>query len=399
MSEDNFSVRSSQSWVKRIIGALSGAIFGLIMFLGAFPLLFWNEGRAVETYKTLLEGAQEVITVMSERVDSLNEGKLVHVTGEARTENILNDSQFGVSVNAIKLDRRVKMYQWQEDSHTETKKKLGGGTEEITTYTYSKGWSERSINTSSFKKPAGHQNPESFPIKGMGHTASEVSLGDFELPSGMVSQMNQRTALPVEQPETNARFMGQTMHHTGNGYYLGDSPSAPEIGDMDVSFYIVGPAVVSVIARQINNSFEPFRAKAGGEIYMLEYGTQSAQAMIDQAQQDNKILTWILRAVGLVLMFFGLRVMLNVISVIADVLPALGTLAGIGLSLASFLVTVVLSMTTIGIAWVFYRPLLGVSLLAIAGLALYLIRSRMKKVAHAPASVSGNTMPPPAPPA
>ena len=53
MSQDRFTEVTSQSWLSRIGGAIKGVLMGFVLFILAFPLLFWNEGRAVTTYKTL----------------------------------------------------------------------------------------------------------------------------------------------------------------------------------------------------------------------------------------------------------------------------------------------------------------------------------------------------------
>lgn len=124
MSDDSYTEVTNQSWFSRIGGAIKGIIFGFILFIIAFPLLFWNEGRAVKTYKSLKEGSGAVISVLADQVDPNNEGKLVHLSGRASTEETLTDPVFGVSENALRLRRKVEMYQWQEHSESETKKNL-----------------------------------------------------------------------------------------------------------------------------------------------------------------------------------------------------------------------------------------------------------------------------------
>ena len=37
---------SVESWGSRLGGAFKGILVGIILFILAFPLLFWNEGRA-----------------------------------------------------------------------------------------------------------------------------------------------------------------------------------------------------------------------------------------------------------------------------------------------------------------------------------------------------------------
>jgi hypothetical protein len=52
MTRDRFSEPSRESWFGRIGGAIKGVLVGLTLFLVAFPILFWNEGRAVRTYRS-----------------------------------------------------------------------------------------------------------------------------------------------------------------------------------------------------------------------------------------------------------------------------------------------------------------------------------------------------------
>ena len=48
-------------WGSRIIDSIKGVLFGLLLFVIAFPLLFWNEGRAVRRAQDLAEGRGAVV--------------------------------------------------------------------------------------------------------------------------------------------------------------------------------------------------------------------------------------------------------------------------------------------------------------------------------------------------
>jgi hypothetical protein len=366
MSEDSFTEVTHESWFSRIGGAIKGFLVGLLLFVVAFPLLFWNEGRAVKRYKTLKEGGGAVVSVTSESVDPDNAGKLIHTTGKADTDATLTDSVFGVSSNALKLKRVAEMYQWKETSQSKTRKKVGGGTETVKTYSYSKTWADRPINSTNFKKPTGHQNPQSIPYGFAEQIADEVTLGAYVLSASLLGKIQNFESLPVgSDSPLPEQLEGKAKLYDG-GFYIGADPASPQVSDTRIKFKVTKPTEVSVIAKQVDSTFEPYATKAGGTIELLQTGVHTANAMIQKAQENNKILTWILRLFGFILMLFGLNMILRPLSVIADVWPILGDIVGAGTGIVSFLLASILSLITIAIAWVVYRPLLGIILLVVA---------------------------------
>src|SRR3954470_3963631 len=93
-------------------------VIGILLMVSAFPMLFWNEGRAVRMAESLGEGRGIAVSVPSDKADPQNDGKLVHTTGRAKTADTVADPVFGVSVNALALRRKVEMYQWKETSES-----------------------------------------------------------------------------------------------------------------------------------------------------------------------------------------------------------------------------------------------------------------------------------------
>lgn len=384
MSEEEFQEVTQQSWGERLKGAIVGILFGFGLFLGAFPLLFYNEGRAVETFKSLEEGGRQVVSVADAPLDSANEGKLVHVTGLAVTDAVLRDEEFGVSANAIRLNRQVEMYQWREERHSREEKQAGGGTRTITTYKYKQGWVDHPIDSSGFKRSVGHQNPEGMPYRSQYWTADEVKLGAFRLSRGLTDRMSDWVPVVLESDPPALSKTSLPVHADDERFYLGDDPSNPRIGDLRIRFQTVEPAVVSIISRQVGNGFAPYHAEAGGIVELLQSGTVTPEAMIEQAQFENQVLTWVLRGAGLLVMFFGLRLIFKVFSVAADLLPIVGNIVEAGSGVVAFLLALVLSSATIGVAWLFYRPLLGGAILLGSVLLLVLTRGRLKKASPMP---------------
>ena len=65
-------------------------------------------------------------------------------------------------------------------------------------------------------------------------------------------------------------------------------------------------------------------------------------------------------------MWIGSSMIFKPISVLADVLPFLGSIAGAGIGLITGIISLVLSFITIAIAWLFCRPLIAIGLLVVA---------------------------------
>ena len=102
--------------------------------------------------------------------------------------------------------------------------------------------------------------------------------------------------------------------------------------------------------------------------------------MFAAAQTTNQYMTWGLRALGFLLMFIGMSSIFKPLSVLADVVPFIGSLVGVGTSVVAFFISAFCSLMTIAIAWLASRPLLGIALLIVsAGLAVGLFTLAKKK--------------------
>ncbi|MFH0783122.1 MAG: TMEM43 family protein [Pseudomonadota bacterium] len=397
MVDDSFTEVSNRSWFNRIGGAFKGIIVGLLLIVAAFGLLFWNEGRAVQRYKTLQEGGGIVKSVSAQAVDPGNEGRLVHVTGRAETTETLVDSEMGVKAPAIALIREVMMYQWKESSRSEKRKKLGGGEETVTTYTYSKEWSERVLDSTAFKQQEGHSNPGHMAYQSKTINAENVRLGAFKLPDFLVRKITGESPLTLNSEVPPPLTQRMNVQRESNGFYFGGNPSSPQVGDLRMTYRVVLPAEISLVARQVGTSFTPYTAAAGGSIELLSMGTLGADAMFKEAQQSNTILTWVLRLGGFVLMAIGVNMLLAPLVVLADVVPAIGSLIGAGTFIISTLFSGVFSFLTIAIAWFVYRPLLGCALVGVAVAIGVVLFRKVKKAEPVMAPPIPPSTPPPVP--
>ncbi len=390
--QDIFKEVTTESWGSRIIGSIKSVLFGIVLFLAAFVVLWLNEGRAVKTSKGLTEGASVVISVNSEEVDQSNSGKLVHLTGKVTTEESLKDEEFQIDVNALKLRRNVLMYQWVEKTEQKKEKQVGGSEKTTTVYNYEKVWKSSIINSADFKIKEGHNNPAGFPYAAYTNAVSTATIGNFKMTNSLLSSMNDFVSYSLSSVDTlkhkNAKIINEASASLTSGASLSQavfigkgSNTSPEVGDVKISFDIIKSGEdYSIISKQIDNTFEAYKTETGTSIQLISKGNNSAEQMFESAQKRNTIITWILRLVGFLMMFGGLSLVVKPLVVLADVLPILGSIVDLGLSVFTGLISFGLSFITIAIAWIVYRPVLGISLLVIGlASAIFVFTRKSKK--------------------
>lgn len=375
------TITTKTSWFSRIGSSIKGVFIGIVLVIFAGILLFWNEGRAVKTYQSFKEGASKVVSVPNDPVDSANEGVLVHFTGDAKTPSVLIDTDFGVGGTLLKLKRVVEIYQWEENTASKTVDKLGGGQETTTTYSYSQAWSENLIDSTKFQEPDMHRNPTEKLFLSQEFFAQNVSIGSFLLPDEMLRSLGgyepmtitseMLSALPYDMQE-NLEILNNVL------YYANDDPTSPQTGSIRILYESIAPQTVSVIAAQKGKSLTPYSTKNGRTIAMIQAGDVPAAQMFSGAIEGNKTMTWIARVIGLILMFFGFRMALGVLPILAGVVPPLGKLLGAGASLVSFLLTMLIGVVIIAIAWITARPLVGI-LLLVAVIGVFFLYFKFKK--------------------
>ncbi|TPK80073.1 hypothetical protein FJ548_23460 [Mesorhizobium sp. B2-4-17] len=385
---DSFREVTSVSWFGRIKRAVGGVIVGLLLIVLMVVGLFWNEGRAVQTARSLAEGAGAVVSVNADSVDAGNDGKLVHVSGPVTADGGLADPDFGIAAQGLRLSRTVQMYQWKEQSKSETTKKLGGGEETQTTYSYSRVWDHSQIDSSDFKKPDGHQNPP-MAIHSRAFQIPQGKLVAFDLDKPVLDRIegDKDYSLSANQAAAiKAAYTGTKPLSIVDGkIYLGSDNTSPALGDYRIGYQLASLGAVSIVARQAGSRFEPYQTQAGDALLMVDTGTVPADKMFAEAVSVNTLITWLLRGAGLLLLTIGFALFFGPIGVILDVIPFLGSMARMGTGIIAFFLAILVGATTIAIAWFWYRPLLAAGILAagvIAAAAVYYLGRSRKAAAQ-----------------
>ncbi|WP_421872597.1 TMEM43 family protein [Pararhizobium sp.] len=380
----SFTETTTRSWFSKLKSGLAGLVIGPILVIGMIWLLSWNEGRSVQTYRALVEGAGIVLSIDSGAVDPANEGKLVHVSGPVKPDGIPEDPMLGVSADgAAGINRQVEMYQWIEDSKSETQKTLGGGEETVTTYSYKKEWRPRPVDSSDFKQSGQHQNPD-MPIEGDRFTVATATLGAFTVDGKAVANLGTETPVKltpdVVGKVTAAIGSGKPVNANGTTIYVSQNRQNPAIGDLRISFSREDIAEASFIGAQKGAGITGYKATNGRELFLSAAGQVDAPQMFDAAQSENTLITWLIRGGGLLGMFIGFAMMLSILGIIADVVPFVGSIVGFGTSVIAVILTLILGPLVIAIAWIAYRPVLAIAIIGagilLAGVLIYLRRNR-----------------------
>ncbi len=417
---------TTTSYGQRVSSSCGGIITGIVLFFAGTALLWWNEGRAVKTDKMLNEA--QGVTVEMPDVNKVNpefEGKLVHATALATTEDSLSDGSFGIGAKAISIERKVEYYQYVEHSESKSRDKIGGGQETVTTYTYKMEWTSKPVNSQEFHDPT-YQN-KNFVVcqhEDARQYAQNVSFGAYKLTEGQIHSIsgiqpfvptftdeqmkrwNTETAQKIRTMGTNTAITTSSLadtapatandstatasvsrdydyvHLRDNVLYYGANPSSPQLGDVRVTFTKVMPAQVTIIATVTGNTFKPFKAENGKTFSTLVMGQKSVDEIYQSEHDTNSMMLWLLRIVGIAIVIGGLKTTFGIFETLMKILPFLANIVGFGVGLICTIVGTVWSLLVIAIAWIAYRPVLGITILVVAGgiLGFFVYRGRQKKL-------------------
>lgn len=308
---------TKQSWGSRIMSSFMGVIFGILLFLGSFFVIWRNEGRT-----NLADVAQDSIAVSAATVDNSADGEMVAATGTLAAAEPLGDPEFLQPGAYLELERTVEIYAWVERSSSKTETNTGGSSTTTTEYTYEKTWTSNPPNSANFKEPAGHENYD-LTIHEASFTASSASVGAYAVD---LNQLALPSSEPVALSQSNV-VADSGFEVVGDYLFLGTgSLQQPAVGDVRISYRAVPSGQdVTVFGKQEGNRIVPYVHRGEDTLYSAHVGTREMGiAAMDAAHRTS---TWLFRGIGFLMMWIGLTLILGPISTFLDVLPFLGNLS------------------------------------------------------------------------
>ncbi|MEZ5837992.1 MAG: TMEM43 family protein [Geminicoccaceae bacterium] len=368
---------------------VSAFVLGLMLIAGSVGGLFYNEMRSAGRIDALSEAEDSVISIQSGAVNPAAAGRLVHLVGAPRITGLATDPQFAVETEALRLDRRIEMYQWREHSE-------GSGEERQTTY--EKVWSQELISSDGFIRRQGHANPQAMPVASASFFPEAVEVGRYDVSPPVLAFMEADRSKTPDEPRDVAGL--ELRPH--RGFLQSGTPGEPQVGDIRASLVAAMADTVTVLGRAEGGSIVPWTASNGSGLTVMRAGAIDAGQLIDEEYSANRKLTWGLRGALALAIFAGMMI---IIRRLARTVPVIGALAANLLGPIAFVLALAIALVTIALGWLAFRPMLSLVLLGTAVVLVIALRwmraptpeASFAHAARPPPPPSGTRTPPPPP--
>lgn len=371
-------------------------------------MLYWNEGRL--DYSKI---ASKSMPVSASQVDQADNGKFVSVTGSLSTNQQISDGAYLKPGAYIALNRVVEEYAWVQNEQTQSQSHTGGSSTNTTTYTYSEEWTNDPQSSSSFQYPQGHQNP-SLPIDSTSIEATTGQVGAYsfdpqtiKLPPLQNLNLNAQninlpsTATAAATPAASTSTTSVATTSTSNlslvspQYLYGGkgSLSSPQLGDIRISYKALQPGTTATAFGQLNNgNLSAYTDSNNHTLYDLLLGDR--QTAIANLHSQYETTTWILRGVGIVLIWIGLMMLFGPLDMLLDFIPIAGEIGGAITFFITLPVALILGGSVIIIGYTAHHLIdliIGVPLILLIWFGIFKL---IKKARNIPKRGSGGGNPP-----
>jgi hypothetical protein len=220
-------------------------------------------------------------------------GDLVHVQGAVSVGEGISDPNTGVHFDALVVDRDVQIYQWVEDYEDKTYTDRDGQERKRRVYEYHRRWVSSPVRSWDFHDRS-YWNTGDMPFRDATFKASSVKLDTVALSPELVrltvSALGQQR-LENGSPELSSLSTRWTA--TGN----------PNIGDIRVTYSVVKPSVVSVIAQYGDGTLKPFSAgiapdSVGNGYADVVRGDKRLAEMLGSSRSSSGLFAWVFRVLS-----------------------------------------------------------------------------------------------------
>lgn len=347
-------------------------IAGGFFILGAFALLWFNEGRT-----NLGKVATESVLASVNELGALDSGTFVAAQGKLSGIEPIGDPGLLKPGSYLAIERSVEMYAWEENS---------SGDDDSKTYSYAKVWTEDPEDSSDFNSPGEYKNPpklyDSTTVKvdsaKLGSYA--VNIQELTLPDGDTLILTDDNLRAGDDPPEIGREIANNQLYIGRG-----QPNEPRIGDVRISYRTVPDDLqVTLFGATAENAIVPYIHSDESVLYRAF--TSSREEAISDMKFEYRAILWGLRIGGTFLNWLGLMIMIGPITSLLSRVPALGRLGNKLIAIVAFFGALIVSVIWILIAIVAHNPiLLGLVILIGGAVGYWLWRNEQEEEKEAAA--------------
>ena len=357
---------------------LTGILGGALLFLCAFPVLYFNEAQ-----ENLSKVAEQAIAYSIDETSSY----LGYTVGTFEATNKANDPL--LTREFVAISRTVEMYGYIETQSTTTTN--SGNTQSTLNseirYTYSKAWLTNPAQTTTWRGRTS-DFPRDLPINyntwvvnlPQPRTSTSTGLSINNIPvDGTNLDLSASNDLSVTQDmivdNVYSVLLGDLYTSIQGSFDL----TKPVIGDVRISFTVIEFDDQGLLLGNIdNNQFSAFTTDSGNIMYRFFNGESTIENVVSQLQTEYQLTIWIFRVVGFLMLFVGLLLSFKPISTLFNFIPIFGSVGSSLFTVVIFVVSLVLAVTTIVISLI-VQNIFVVSLITLGIFGLFFVLVRRPK--------------------
>jgi len=369
---NSFTTTTTTGYGTRIGKSFGGVIVGILLFLGSFGVLFWNEGRTdlASVAKKSVELPTGAVTT-----DAALQGQFVSASGVVTSTEALGDDAFLKPGKYLAVDRSVEMYAWVEKKTENSNTNVGGSETTQTTYDYTMEWTNDPMSPSEMEYSADHENP-ALSLSDDSFTVANLTVGSYAV-SG-TADLPSTSALTLAKD--NVILSDGAILSGGYVFQGTGTATSPKLGDIRVSYSTLTPGFEGTAFGTLQSGkIVKYTNEDGDSLFRVFDGSRSEA--ITTLHSEFVTMGWILRLVGFFMMWFGLAGILGPISTLLDILPFLGSTSRFVVSAVTLPIALVLTTITVIVSMIMHSLIALIVVAALVIVAAVLIAKRMPKKA------------------
>lgn len=269
----------------------------ILMLLGIIIITF-----AASDNKSLMSSLSYAektgVTIPADEYNPLYDNNIVCVSGEITYSEPISDSITGFSATGLCLRRISEIYQWME---TEQSDEYG------TEYTYRETWVSEPIDSERFRNRSSHVNtPDKF-IPSDEFYDYDDRLGAFSLPIEAVNDLANKEAKLIQLADTGYKADLERYFVCDN--YITSFSREPSVDDIRISYTVLAPTHVTIVALQHGDTFTSFSSDSGSDVILMYDGIYTLEEAVAIAADNGRIKAAVGCVIGAALIIAGILIL------------------------------------------------------------------------------------------